>query len=385
MTETRRNDPVWLDDLPEPRVDSLPADAEVVIVGGGVAGCALCYWLARARIRVVLLERARIGGGASGRNAGLFLPSGSPLEDPTITAGVLARETIDAGFRRTGHLALATTPRIWDRVREEATRSTRVFALDREHCESLLGTPIDRAVHGGRWYPAGGMLHPARFVRGLALVAAEHGAALLEESSCHGFSRTSDGLTVETNRGVVTTKRLVVACGAATPKIATGLSGTLRQAAAHMTLTSRLAPLFGPALAVDWGDVYWRQLPDGALLVGGELPRGHPLRRARERRQDAVLRRLFPELGTAKIAREWEGVMDLTHDGRPLVGQCGPHSELYVMCGFGGHGLPPALGYARALARTLLGGDAGPLEHASPTRKLPAIGAPSTQAEEIVA
>ncbi|HEX6036383.1 NAD(P)/FAD-dependent oxidoreductase, partial [Longimicrobium sp.] len=64
----------------------------------------------------------------------------------------------------------------------------------------------------------------------------------------------------------------------------------------------------------------------------------------------------FPGIGRIQVARRWAGIMDATPDGRPLAGPWPDAPGLWVAAGFGGHGLPPALGVGRALAEAVAEG-----------------------------
>ena len=99
---------------------ALPEEAEVVVVGAGIIGVAVAYWLARLGVPALLLEASRPGWGASGRNAGLVL--GGPPSLETMRA-VLDEEGIDAAYEEPGHLALAASEGVLERFRAElATR-----------------------------------------------------------------------------------------------------------------------------------------------------------------------------------------------------------------------------------------------------------------------
>lgn len=60
---------------------------------------------------------------------------------------------------------------------------------------------------------------------------------------------------------------------------------------------------------------------------------------------------LFPDLPRLEAARRWSGVMDPTRDGRPLVGPLDAGRRIWIVAGFGGHGLPAGLAVGRRLAR----------------------------------
>lgn len=352
-----------------PVISSLPSAVDVVVVGGGIMGVATSYWLAVSGIPTLLLEARRLGWGASGRNAGLMLAGQSPVEDTSLLDLILDREGIEAGYETPGHLALASSPEVLGAMHEEVRRrpawAPPLRVLDRADCEELLGLHLGAGLHGGRWLSTGALVHPGRLLYGLAARAVTHGALVAVGTRVDGTVRTGgDRLTVRTSRGNVTARAAVIACGAATGRLLPGLASVLQPTRGQVLATAPLPPVFRPGMAIDWGSAYWRQAPDGAIVLGGlrgcdpeaeETPR----EATNWRIQSALGRFLagvFPDLPRTQVARRWAGIMDVTPDGLPLVGPWPGQSGTWVVAGFGGHGLPPALGVARAVARSIATG-----------------------------
>lgn len=350
-----------------PDAGRLPASVEVAVVGGGIVGVAAAYHLARLGVETLLLEARALGWGASGRNAGLVL--GAPAELDELR-GVLAGEAIEAEYDEPGHLALASSAEVLERMRREVEArpadAAPVRVLERQECEALLGMPIAARFAGGRWMPRAGTVHPARLVYGLAAAAARRGAGVASRAPVLGIRRVrgSAGWEVRTERGTVRAGQVVLACGARTGRLRPALASLLKPARGQALATRPLPPLFRPAMAVGYGDVYWRQAPDGVVVLGG-LRRLDPAAEdtAREaanpRIQGALAAFLpgaFPSLPRVVVARRWAGIMDVTPDGRPLVGAVPGAAGLWVAAGFGGHGLPPALRAGRVLARAVAEG-----------------------------
>jgi len=315
-----------------------------------VIGVAATYWLARRGVDVLLLEGRRIGWGATGRNAGLMLAAATALEDIQSTRALLREEAIDAEFDEPGHLALAITPAIWEKMHDEVARrhanAPTLRVLERTECEDLLGRHISPHVIGGRWLPGGGTIHPVRFVRELARRAQRRGASLAYPVQVQGLTRRDarDEVQVQTSRGVVRAHRVLVACAALTPRVFAPAGHILRAHRAAMCSTDALAPVFHIGLAIDWGAFFWRQSSDGAVILGGGRTQSD---------LSALLPNLFPGFPRFVIERRWEGIMDETADSRPIVGKW-PHTRgIWVAAGFGGHGLPPALGVGAALAESI--------------------------------
>ncbi|HEU4322724.1 MAG TPA: FAD-dependent oxidoreductase [Roseiflexaceae bacterium] len=357
---------------PFPAPARLPAYADALVIGGGALGTAVCYWLARAGLRTVLLEQHGLGWGASGRNAGLMLAGAGPLEDPALLRQILAEEHLEVGYHQPGHLALASGPEIWSRICEEVARRAPqlppLHALDRAACEDLLGTRIAPGFWGGRWLPSGGAVHPLRLIDGLATAAAARGAVIATETVVQSIAHAGADLHVATSRGVVRAGALVCACHSACADLLPELAPCFRPIRGQMLATEPLPPLFRMGMAVDWGTLYWRQAENGTVLLGGyrrldpeaETGQHAALNPLIQTALERFLPEAFPEMPPVRVAQRWAGIMDETPDGRPLAGPAPLTSGCWVLAGFGGHGLPGALGFAHALAQAVVTGTIPP-------------------------
>ncbi|MFL5963741.1 MAG: NAD(P)/FAD-dependent oxidoreductase [Gaiellaceae bacterium] len=325
----------------------VPATADVVVTGGGVIGIAVAYWLARRGVRPLVLEVDDIAAGASGRNAGLVLAGRSQLEDPRLLRAVLQEEELDVGYAEHGHLALAASATVLAAFKTEAAGrpagAPPLAVLDRADCEDLLGLELAPRFCGGRWLPGAASVDPVAAVHGLADAAVRRGAAIVTAEVRSLEPRAAGGVRVTTDRGDVDAGVAVVACGIGAARLVP-LAGALTAHEAQMLATEPAQRVFTIGLAVDWGSTYWRQTHDGVIILGGSAP------------LTGFLGDAFPSLSVPAIARRWTGVMDVTADGQPLVGRWPAASDRWLAAGFGGHGLPPALGVGRALAESILDG-----------------------------
>src|SRR5215471_5585022 len=179
----------------------LPPTADVAVVGAGLLGAATSYWLARKGLSVVLLERATPAYGATGRNGGIVSvgPAESymaavlrlghetaraiytlTLENRALLRQVLTEESIACDYREPGHLSLALgEDQLASQSENVAALQADGFAaalLDREEVQTLIGTPLESEIAGGKFIPENGLVHSARLVQGLVGAAQRHGA-----------------------------------------------------------------------------------------------------------------------------------------------------------------------------------------------------------------
>jgi glycine/D-amino acid oxidase-like deaminating enzyme len=309
--------------------------ADVAIVGGGYTGLWTAYYLARAapELRIVVLEAAYCGFGASGRNGGwcsaLFPAAVTPamqdaLDDTVDEVGrVAAAEGIDCHFAKGGTVSLARTPAQLRRLRAGGRP-----VLDAAAARAICGAS---GVLGGTYSPHCAALHPARLVRGLADAAERRGVTVCEGTRV---------LRIE--RGAVTTDHGVVRAGV----VVRALEGYTAALPGHRRA---LAPVYSlmiatePLPAADWARiglarretftderrliVYGQRTADDRLAFGG---RGAPyhfgsrVRPAYDRVPSvfAALRRTLTEMFgiDPPIAYRWGGPLGIPRDWSPSVG-----------------------------------------------------------------
>lgn len=362
----------WLSDL-EAEVflpdGPLPERVGYAVVGGGLMGIASAYWLAREGADVLLLESRWLAWGASGRNAGLMLHSTSDLESSTLVTSVLAEEEIAAEYTRSGHLALASSREIWGKILAEIERrppaSEPLHALTLEECMDLLHLKIAPRFLGGRWLPGGRAIHPGRFVFGLARAAVRRGARVVAQTPVLAAEPAPGNgeVLLTTHRGNVRARAVLYAAGAWTPELVPALRPAVQTVRGQMLATNRLQPLFGPGMAVDWGTVYWRQIGDGTIVLGGLSHlsptetgcRDETVNLEIQAALERVLPEAFPDLPPLHVERRWAGLMDYTLDGRPIADRVPGRPNEWILFGFGGHGMPAGLACGREMARSLMG------------------------------
>ena len=351
---------------------------DVAIVGGGVTGCACALVLAEAGRRVRVYEAREIAGGASGRNGGFALRGGALAYDAArrnlgperakelwrLTERYLDRLEGLAGdaLRRTGSLRLAADPgeRSELEAEYEALREDG-FAVE---WRDELAEPLHGRFDGAIFHPADGSLQPARWVRRLAARAIEAGAELLE----HQRVESIDELEAD---------HIVLATDGYTQGLLPELDAIVMPTRGQVLVTEPLERLlFACPHYARHGYDYWQQTPEGRLVAGGlrdkALDHEHTAEEEVTPLIQGHLERFVAELlGEApEITHRWAGIFGATEDRLPLVGAVPGHDNVWVSCGYSGHGNVLGLACGELVAGAILGRPAPELELFEPARLL---------------
>ncbi len=334
--------------------------ADVAIVGGGIAGIASAYFLAKAGASVVVLEGRGVAEAASGRNAGFLLAGVAEnfvaaarrygearalriwdvtRRTQTLVRSLVAEHGIDCELRWNGSDQIAGDDEEWAGIRESARR--------------LAAHGVRVSVDAGRraaTYQDDADLHPVRWIRGLARAASTAGARIHEDTP---VVDVRDGVA-RTAGGAVRAGAVLLCTNAYTSHL---LDARIRPVRGQMLATAPAPAVFARPAYAHRGYRYWRQTADGRVVVGGwrdtavEREVGEDETPTEEIQQhlDAFLR----EHGiTAPVTHRWAGTMGFSHDALPYVGHAG--ARLFVCAAFTGHGMsfgPACAEIAAALVR----------------------------------
>ncbi|MEQ9330034.1 FAD-binding oxidoreductase [Thalassobaculum sp.] len=203
---------------------ALPASADVVVIGGGVAGVSTAYYLARAGVSVVLCEKGRIAGEQSSRNWGWVRKQGRDVRElPLMIESMRCWHQIvadldeDIGFAVGGVTYLAETAK--DLARHEAwLESARPFQLDSRmlspaEVDAMLGR-TDRRFLGALHTPSDARAEPAKAVPAIARAAEKLGAVVLERTAVRTVDREGGRIAgVVTEHGRIACRSVVLAGG----------------------------------------------------------------------------------------------------------------------------------------------------------------------------
>jgi gamma-glutamylputrescine oxidase len=360
-------------------------DADVCVVGGGIAGCTTALFLAERGYKVVLLEGHRIAYGASGRSGGQAIVGYACSQDKLVAQvgrddarkmfdisvdaldlikSLVARHGIDCDLHW-GHLHTAIKPRqeadlrAWqdELVDEYGYAGTRW--LDRTELGQVLNT--DRYI-GGLRDDRSGHLHPLNYTLGLAAAAERAGARIFEQSMVTGIEH---GATVRLRTATgasVRAKHVSLCCNAfIDEQISRHLRDRIMPVGTYIIATerlgqARLASLMHENVAVS--DVnfvldYFRRSADHRLLFGGRVSySGRDARNTASATRERMLN-VFPSLADAKVEYAWGGHVDITMSRAPDFGRLAPN--VYYLQGFSGHGIALTGIAGQMVAETIAG------------------------------
>ena len=386
-----------------PRRTSLPKpqEADVCIVGGGYTGLWTAYYLQGMRpdLRVVVLEAAFAGYGASGRNGG-WVTSALPgsraryARGPQGPAGVRAleaalRSTVDeigrvcdaegisADFVKGGRISVATSPSQLARLRAGLAHDRKwgdgediVKFLPRDEMRERINVA---AALGGLYWPDSARIQPAALAEGLAAAAERRGADIYEATPVTAILPAKSGAAAiaRTPFGDVRAKS-VLRC---TEGFTAGLPGSRR---ALLPMNSSMV-VTEPLPDSAWKDIGWdgfetlgdeahaymyaQRTADGRIALGG---RGVPYRFASKTDSfgvtspetaaalGEVLRRMFPAAAAVGLEQAWCGVLGVPRDWCASVTYHAA-SGIGWAGGYTGHGVAAANLAGRTLADLVVG------------------------------
>ncbi len=337
--------------------------ADVVVIGGGLAGCATAYYLAADGVDVTLLERFDLNTLASGSNAGSL--HAQIQHDPFVrlgegwaaaygpTVALLAKSiemwrslgdelNADLEVKLGGGLLVARTDKdmraIERKARYERAQGLEIRLFDRADIAREAPYVSDQMI-GGAFCPDEGKANPFAVTPAFAAAARRLGARIERQTTVLGIERTGAGYEVATSKGVYRARRVVNAAGSDAGRVAAMLGIDLADVQGfpiQVSATEKVAPLIPHLLYCASDRLTLKQNQVGSLLIGGgweaEIgPNGTPVANPESlRRNMGVALSVVPALRDVRVIRTWAAIVNGTDDWMPILGEIGKSPGFFV-------------------------------------------------------
>jgi glycine oxidase len=315
---------------------------DVVVIGAGAIGTSIGYQLARAGVKVMIVDRGQVGREATGASAGMIsahpgrgtpepfaaLASESARLFPALAEELKDRTGMDIGYRRAGRLRVA-----FDEAAEQQLRSERGWLIDQgavvpwlDQAAALdLEPALNPAVRAAIYHAHEYQLLPLSFAQALARAATDLGAVVREGVAIDRLAIEGDRVVgVAVGQEAIRAGEVVIANGA----WAGAWSAQLQLPIPIRPIRGQLVALRTPGTAlrsvIDAGDHYALTKPDGSTIVGTTVEdAGFDARPtvAGIATLPNLAPELAPRLADATVIAAWAGLRPGTADGMPLIGR----------------------------------------------------------------
>jgi glycine cleavage system aminomethyltransferase T/glycine/D-amino acid oxidase-like deaminating enzyme len=360
--------------------------AEIVVVGGGVGGCSIAYWLTKlGKSDVLLVDRAELTSGSTFHSAGLVgqLRGSLPLTRMMMWSVDLYRTLggevgLETGWHEVGSLRLASTPERMEELQRQAgwakTFGLPLELISADEAQKLFPPMVTNGVLGAAYLPTDGYIDPSQLTFALAEGARRGGAEIAQHARVTEI-RTERGrvVGVVTDKGEIEADVVVNAGGMFAKEIAAlaGVNVPIVPMAHEYLVTKPVGlPLDMPTMRDPSLLVYFRP-ESGGLIMGGYERHCAPWSldgippdfngkllaedwpRFEELMENAIVR--VPSLEEMEVVRLINGPEAFTPDNEFILGPTEVRG-LWTAAGFCAHGLAGAGGMGRLIAEWIAEG-----------------------------
>ena len=368
-----------------PEQSSLQGDvlADVCVIGAGYTGLSAALHLAKAGKQVVILEAARIGWGASGRNGG-HVGTGQRadqfalekwygkdrakelwrlgLDAVDLVESLVKEHSIDCELGK-GNIHYAAKPAHTGELREEIEHLETAY--DYHHLRGVEKADLGslgsaQGFHYAMIDEGARHLHPLKYCLGLARAAMAAGVTIYEQSKATGLQVQGDGAVVQTSSGSIRADRVVLACNGYLEKLYSPIASNIMPInnfiVATEPLREEMARQINPLNASLSDSLfvinYWKLSEDRRLIFGGGETYSDKFPSSITDFVRPHLLGVYPELADTRLDFGWGGTLAITRNRMPDMGI--NQGVVYYAQGFSGHGVPTATMAGKLMARSIL-------------------------------
>ncbi len=349
--------------------------AEVVIIGGGVIGSSIAYYLAKEGCEdVIILEREYPTWGASGRcGAGIRQQWGTEMNcrlakgSVDLFEGLSAELDYDIEFAPGGYLVLATSQAQLEQYRRNVILQNSLGIPSKiitpQEAREIVPILRTDGLPGAAYCPTDGHANPFKTNLAFLRAAQRLGVRLYKFTEAKGIEvRGGKVRGVLTSQGRIETSKVVDAAGGYSARVGkmAGLEIPTFSERHQIMVTEPLDWLFDPMVISFTSGLYCQQVPPGSILMGmgdPDEPHSHNITSSWQflRKMAKEVLKVLPMLREVRVVRQWAGLYNKTPDAQPILGEAERVKGFYMAVGFSGHGfmISPMVGVT--LARLLMG------------------------------
>lgn len=357
--------------------------ADVIVIGGGVVGCATAYYLAKKGVKnVIVLEADKsIGHGGSSRNGGGVRQSGRDVRElPYAIYAVqnmwphLSEELgVDVEYYQRGNLRLGKTETHLKKL-EKLASNARSLGLDmnvvdgktvKEICPYLSDDII-----GASWCPTDGHANPMMTTLAYYKRSTEMGVRYFTEAKAKELRKIKGKIrkVVLESGEIFEAETVIVAAGYESRYITrtVGIDVPMTRYFEEALVTEMQPHMFDIMLGTADADFYGHQAQHGSFVFGSESgleeatdmsPNDLKTNSLTVSAGCRAIMGYIPLLSDAKIVRTWGGWLDNCYDGVPVISKVDEVPGLIIACGFTGHGFGTAPSVGLMLSQMVVGED----------------------------
>jgi sarcosine oxidase, subunit beta len=359
---------------------------DVLVIGGGITGCALAYFLASGGAKVRLVERHDLNTQASGSNAGSIhaqldheifvegreydLQRAVPLAR-ILMAAIECWKQLEVELETDFELEilgglLVTDQPDYMRVIERKVAFERSLGLPTdvlsENDLHRAAPYISDAMVGGELCPIEGEANSLVVAPALAAAASRHGAEILINTQVLALSKSSRGFVAETSNGRVEADCVVNCAGAEAASVSrlVGVELPISGEPIQVNVTEPTAPLVRHLVYYAGDRLTLKQSKRGALIIGGGWPAQYDATGRLALRPESltgnlrVCRHVVPKAGSVHVIRTWPAVVNGTPDDLPIIDELGQVPG-YFVANFPSRGFTGGPITARIVSNILMG------------------------------
>lgn len=344
--------PAWRSPEPKPRYD-------ILVIGGGGHGLATAYYLAKVHdIRnIAVIEKGWLGGGNTGRNttvvrSNYFFPESTALYDLALRLyETLGRDlNYNIMLSQRGIVTLAHS----EAEMEMAARTVNAMQINGTDAELFGPEDVRRVlplldvspearypVFGGVWQGRAGTARHDAVAWGYARAADRLGVDIIQSCEVEDFLVEGGRCRgVKTSRGEIRAERtgMVVAGHSSHLAAKAGFRLPITSYALQACVSEPIKPVLDTVVLSPGTSTYASQSDKGELVIGGALDRvpSYGQRGNLPVLEGVVagLLEMFPSFRQLRLMRQWAGIVDVTPDSSPILGES-PLPGLFLNCGWG--------------------------------------------------